>query len=43
MQQRPRRYFTKSEMVEVWDRWEQVESLLTVRFYNIKCGRWRVR
>ena len=27
MKQRPRRYFTQTEMAEVWDRWEQGESL----------------
>ena len=27
MKQRPRRYFTQAEMAEVWDRWENGESL----------------
>ena len=27
MNQRPRRYFTQTEMAEVWDRWEKGESL----------------
>ena len=27
MKQRPRRYFTQTEMAEVWDRWEKGESL----------------
>jgi IS30 family transposase len=27
MKQRPRRYFTETEMAEVWDRWEKGESL----------------
>ena len=27
MKQRPRRYFTDSEMAVVWDRWEQGDSI----------------
>ncbi len=27
MKQRPRRYFTQTEMSEVWDRWEKGDSL----------------
>ena len=30
MKQRPRRYFTQSEMAEVWDRWEKGESLSAI-------------
>jgi len=30
MKQRPRRYFTQTEMIEVWDRWEQGESLNSI-------------
>ena len=30
MKQRPRRYFTQTEMAEVWDRWEKGESLCSI-------------
>ena len=30
MKQRPRRYFTQTEMAAVWDRWENGESLNSI-------------
>ena len=30
MKQRARRYFTQTEMAEVWDRWENGESLNSI-------------
>jgi len=48
MKQRPRRCFTQTEMAEVWDRWEQSESLNAIardlgRYHSALQGKARLR
>ncbi len=43
MKQRPRRYFTQTEMSEVWDRWEKGDSLNAIAHQRAPGAAPRIR